>query len=320
MLQFKDFKTDFHIDLKKWEIEAYAAIKNNKDSQNERIKDGAFTKTILERFPKNLIKVFWWHREPMGLPLKVEEDSKGLFTVSKISQTNSNEERMVLIKDGVVDRMSIGYETIKSIKAEDDESCKDLLEVKLYEYSPVPIAANEATYILGVKTWQELFESIDSITTRMEIINEQKPFPNEHSCRLKDPENFQDNSFRRTTRNHEGKQYSVIMGKLKGETAMTEQAYRYPKDNWTAAEAGAHCKGHDGNFEAAAKDFLVNLKEGRILSTRIRSRIADAVLVLQELLDLTNPDNNDEEKTLQITKTFTGLLNDMKKFREKISS
>lgn len=80
-----------------------------------------------------------------------------------------------------------------------------------------------------------------------------KPYPNEHACRLRDPGDFQPNTFARTTRKHEGKEYSIIMGRLKGETTMTEQAYRYPKDTWDAASAKAHCSSHDGaSFEAAS--------------------------------------------------------------------
>lgn len=33
---------------------------------------------------------------------------------------------------------------------------------------------------------------------------------------------------------------------------MTEQAYRYNKDTWTAAQARAHCAAHDGTFEVAS--------------------------------------------------------------------
>ena len=80
------------------------------------------------------------------------------------------------------------------------------------------------------------------------------PFPNEHSCRLKPPSDFQDGSFRRTSRKSGEKPYSVIMGKLKDEDAMTEQAYRYPKDAWEADEAKAHCKEHEGAmFEPAGE-------------------------------------------------------------------
>lgn len=76
------------------------------------------------------------------------------------------------------------------------------------------------------------------------------PYPNEFSCRLKSPGSFQAGSFRRVTRQSNGKTYSIIMGRLKGQTTMTEQAYRYGKDVWESSEARSHCEKHDGNFEA----------------------------------------------------------------------
>lgn len=96
---------------------------------------------------------------------------------------------------------------------------------------------------------------------------ETRPFENEHSCRLRNPKDFKDGSFRRTTRNHDGKEYGVIMGKLKGKTSMTEQAYRYKKDVWSASSAKSHCKDHDGSFEAAksSKSELKEETERRIL-------------------------------------------------------
>jgi len=49
-------------------------------------------------------------------------------------------------------------------------------------------------------------------------------------------------SFRRTEREHEGKPYSVIMGKLQdGDGTMVEQTYRYPKDSWSVEDASNHC-------------------------------------------------------------------------------
>ena len=74
----------------------------------------------------------------------------------------------------------------------------------------------------------------------------------EHACRLRDPGLFQDGSFRRTTRKHKGKEYGVVLGRLKGESTMTEQSFRYPKPVWTAATARSHCRSHSGTFEAAA--------------------------------------------------------------------
>lgn len=84
--------------------------------------------------------------------------------------------------------------------------------------------------------------------------DEMKPYPNEHACRLRDPDDFQDGSFRRTTRTSDGKKYSIIMGRLEGEDTMTEQAYRYDREVWDEGDAKAHCKDHDGTFEAAKED------------------------------------------------------------------
>ena len=49
-----------------------------------------------------------------------------------------------------------------------------------------------------------------------------RPYPNEHACRLREPGDFEPDSFVRVERDHEGKKYSVIQGKLKGETTLTD--------------------------------------------------------------------------------------------------
>ena len=87
----------------------------------------------------------------------------------------------------------------------------------------------------------------------------QKPYPNEHACRLVAPAKFKKGSFRSYSRTSAGKVYRVIAGRLEGKTAMTEQSFRYAKDVWTVSQAKAHCKGHKGIlFEpAAGKDAEV---------------------------------------------------------------
>lgn len=73
------------------------------------------------------------------------------------------------------------------------------------------------------------------------------PYPSEHACRIKDPKDFEQDSFRRISQKTEdGKRIDLIIGKLKGESDTTVQAFRYPKDEWTAEEARDHCKAHDG--------------------------------------------------------------------------
>jgi hypothetical protein len=75
------------------------------------------------------------------------------------------------------------------------------------------------------------------------------PYEQEHSCRIRQPGEFQADSFRRIKQGR----LSIIIGRLKGKTATTTQAFRYPKDSWTEAAARAHCKEQGGSFEAAIK-------------------------------------------------------------------
>ena len=85
------------------------------------------------------------------------------------------------------------------------------------------------------------------------LADAERPFPNEAACRIREPGAFQADSFRRVTRKHEGKTYSIIMGRLKGQETLTEQAYRYPKSSWTEAQARSHCASHGGkSFEPAS--------------------------------------------------------------------
>lgn len=75
------------------------------------------------------------------------------------------------------------------------------------------------------------------------------PYPNEASCRIREPGEFEQNSFRRIKSGI----LSIIIGKLKGKTTTTTQAYRYPISDWTEDAARKHCRDNDGRFEAVAK-------------------------------------------------------------------
>ena len=130
-----------------------------------------------------------------------------------------------------------------------------------------------------------------------------KPFPSEHSCRLRDPKGFQPNSFRRIKRDHEGKEYSVIMGRLQNETTMTEQAYRYNRDIWTAPNAGKHCKDHKGTFEPAEpKDMQGILID---IQTDIQTReTAEKIKEIAKMLTLSN--EKIEKMNTILTNVFGG--------------
>lgn len=86
------------------------------------------------------------------------------------------------------------------------------------------------------------------------------PFPNEHACELKDPGQY--DRIRRVNcdRKHEDKCIDVLYGVKDGKSE--DQAYRYPKDTWSAADARAHCQDHDGTFEEASSEEENRLRGG----------------------------------------------------------
>jgi len=230
-MEKKEFKFELKELKETGEFEGYAAVFGNLDKGGDIIMEGAFTKTLLE---KKEFPISWMHdiRDLLGAA-KAEQDNFGLKVSGALNMAvQSAKEKYALMKQGVIKALSIGYDTVKAI-FENNGAIRKLTEVKLYEIALVPWPMNSEAQIMNVKM-------------------EGKPYPNEHACRLQDPDKY--DRFTRGERKHKGKAYSVIFGwrKKDEEEVSEEQAYRYDKKTWAADEARAHCKDHDGKFEAAS--------------------------------------------------------------------
>ena len=189
MYSKKSVQVEIKADENRREITAYASTFGNVDNGDDVAVRGCFAKTLQE--DSNRVKVLWEHSRfhPIGLPMHMEEDSKGLLTVSKISNTTLGNDIMQLAREGVLDRMSIGYKTRSYSygEPEDDEAkpghygdhdeedeeekgsgadleqklvvgrqskkIRYLTDVKLYEYSLVSFPMNDAADVVGVKSW-----------------------------------------------------------------------------------------------------------------------------------------------------------------------
>lgn len=129
----------------------YAAIFSKlPDFHGDIIDFGAFTKTLKEGGKR--IKILWNHSvmEPIGKPIEMIEDEKGLYVEAKLSLgVQRAREVLCLMKDGVITEMSIGYDTLKQTFR---DGIRYLKEVKVYDISPVTFAANTEAVIMGVKT------------------------------------------------------------------------------------------------------------------------------------------------------------------------
>ncbi|AHJ88602.1 head maturation protease [Geobacillus phage GBK2] len=147
-MEFKNFRFEVKA-TDDYTFEGYAAVFRNMDSYRDVIEPGAFTKTIKE---SKRVKVLWQHDpwQPIGKPVHMEEDTHGLYVKAKISNTQLGKDVIQLIKDGVIDELSIGYNTIKD-EWDKKNNIRRIKEVKLWEFSPVTFAANDQAIITGAK-------------------------------------------------------------------------------------------------------------------------------------------------------------------------
>ena len=104
-------------------------------------------------------------------------------------------------------------------------------------------------------------------------IEEMKPYPNEHACRLHDPGGYDRLRRNNCAEKHEGKCIDVIYGIKENKSEI--QALRYPKDVWEAGAARTHCSGRGGSFEAASEkeDSQEGPKGGRMGTVEIERKV-----------------------------------------------
>ena len=171
----KEYKTStIKLDVKtltededKYLFEGYASTFNNVDSGFDRILPGAFTKTIKNR--NKSIKVMRDHYTLIGVIESAIEDEKGLFVKGKISKTATGMDTYLLMKDGAITDMSIGYVVIESnYITEDKKEIREIKEVELYEISVTPWGMNSQAEITDVKSRDA--DTIASLEKRIDTL------------------------------------------------------------------------------------------------------------------------------------------------------
>jgi len=146
---------DFKFDVEQGIFEGYASIFNKVDSYNEVVLPGAFKKHL--SFFRKEGKILWQHtwEIPIGLPLRVFEDEKGLFIKAQITKnTQDGREAIALIKEKIVNKLSFGYKLI-DFEDDEDKGIKYLKEIKVYDISPVTFPAMSLAEIQTIKSMRE---------------------------------------------------------------------------------------------------------------------------------------------------------------------
>ena len=134
-----------------YEVSGYVSTFNNMDLGRDIVRPGAFKKTLKDG-PK--VRFLRDHdpRLLLGIPLKLAEDSKGLFGRFKISKTQLGEDTHELIQDGALDSFSFGYHA-DDYEIDEKEQVRYLNEVTMYEASMTSMPMNEEAGVTGFKNF-----------------------------------------------------------------------------------------------------------------------------------------------------------------------
>mgnify|MGYP001386831677 FL=1 len=155
------------------------------------------------------------------------------------------------IIDNVIDSVDEIYieeenkdDIVRSLEEVTTENAKQLVAMRIKKIES-QMRANEIDYRDEYKKIAAKID-VDAILNKGEKYF--NPYPNEHSARIRDPEEFEENSFRRKALEGE-KGIDIIIGKLKGEKNTTAQSYRFKIENWTADEAKKWLKDHNIKYK-----------------------------------------------------------------------
>lgn len=128
----------------------------NPDSYGDIIVKGAF-KDSLELGGRNGygVSMLWQHdpTQPIGTWLELNENEKGLNVVGKLTKgVRQADEALLLMKDGALQGLSIGYEINRNdYEYDEKKKIRYLKKINLWEISPVTFPANTRARVTTVK-------------------------------------------------------------------------------------------------------------------------------------------------------------------------
>jgi len=244
-------------------VEPVFAVFGNVDSGQDRLWPNSFVKTFLERGGK--VRVLDAHNtdsvlRALGKPLAFRELGRDELPADLLARhpdatggawaklqfnmkTQAGHDAFQHVKAGDVTEWSFGYDALdvdytKELHEGKEVTVRNLRTVRLYEVSPVLFGMNSATTTASAK--------------------DAKPAPdvteNTIRIRVRDPGDFQDDSFRTITIGDKGDGIQATIGKLKGEDSTTVQSYVFSREKWTPARAQSWVDDHGKDFDPDATE------------------------------------------------------------------
>lgn len=174
-------------------VEAYAAVFDVEqtisdfegDGYIELIRRGAFERTIAQRGAR--MQVIYNHgldiygnpapefSKPLGVTLEMREDARGLWTVTRYSNTPLADEVLTLIHDGAIRGQSFSGTWLRSNPQRGPYRRGQVVErteLAMREYGPTPFPAYADAAIVGVRSLSTLADELSGLSAedRAELI------------------------------------------------------------------------------------------------------------------------------------------------------
>lgn len=150
-------------------IEGYASLFNELDQGGDIVAFGAYRQSLERAQARNQsIKMLWQHNpsEPIGLWDTAIEDNKGLYVQGRLlHQIDKAQQAAILIQNGVIDGLSIGYRIQKSHKTPDGVRVLtelDLWEISLVTFPMLPLATCQGKTATQTADMDDLITGLNS--------------------------------------------------------------------------------------------------------------------------------------------------------------
>jgi len=136
-------------------IAGYASFFDIIDQHRDRVAKGAFAKTLRAwRLSGKTPKMLWQHdpKQPIGVWTRLQEDGQGLYVEGRLTLgVVRADEAYLLMKEGALDGLSIGFRTIEAVQ-DKDHKARVILDIDLIEISLVTFGANARAIVHQVKS------------------------------------------------------------------------------------------------------------------------------------------------------------------------